>query len=280
MFLVQWSKREEPAEHNVVPVIKDWADQSLRVIWDNYRGDPRVMDWVNKLAVVKRKVRGWRDLETYAYEKGWEGSRLIPLVAAAGIQQPGGNKVPGGIQQPGGNELLLVGGGESRNQQPACPVPMKTGATFDSPFGDTGDELKPVDPPDVVVACDGGPVLSEMEESSSDEEVEKVVVEVDEKIRCKIICQGRLHDWQILYSPIYAWKGKLKGRRCYDCNVKFVHGKKLTGEEAKGLYWASLKNPGHHCTTCDVCLCNPCSRQRDLNSPIKRNSPSKASKRN
>ena len=242
-------------------MIRDWHDEALGAIWDRYRDNPRVMDWVNGLPFIASVVPGWRDLETYAYQHGWRGSREIPVAAAGGLGE-----------QDGDEDLLLVGGGRRKRRE------VNKRHVPDSPFGNTGDELEPVKLPGYIACAeDGGIVdqqLSEMEESGDESgqeednnQAEVNQEEVTEKDRCPNICKGRWHTWEILESAVYAWKGKLKGRRCYDCDVKFAHGKRLTREEAKGLYWASVRNPGHHCTTCKVCVCNVCHRNMDLNSP-------------
>jgi hypothetical protein len=53
-------------------------------------------------------------------------------------------------------------------------------------------------------------------------------------------------------------KGCLKGKKCDECNVKFMGGPKIVGEGAVGLYWPSRKMTAKRCTICGVIVCYPC----------------------
>ena len=138
----------------------------------------------------------------------------------------------------------------------------------DSPFGDPQDRLHPVQPPPSIDIAGGqggvDPLLSDMDSSSDEDEEDK---ELGEKERCPNPCL-RMHQWDKLYQPSYANKGYcLAGRRCWICGVKFMNGKRLTGEAAEGMYWASFRKPAHHCKVCNICACNNCRREIDLSSP-------------
>ena len=277
-FQVRWTKCKKPMEEDAVAVIQDWPEEALHVIWDRFRGNPRVMDWVDRLEVLREVVEGWRDIETYAFVHGWEGSHQVPARAAAGLG--GGSDEEEDDFVEGDSDLLLVGqewkkrrdvrGRHSAYPAHVTPPPRGGGESL---FGDTDAELEPVHPPGSIELEEGqgggiahDQVMSELDGSGSEEE-EEVAKEVDEKERCPNPCR-RMHDWEELDRPTYAYQGGcLARRRCWLCGVRFMPGKRLTGVAAIGFYWASVRKPGHHCKTCNICTCNDCRRKMDVSSP-------------
>ena len=270
-FRVRWSKRKKPTEEDAVAVIQDWPEEALRVIWDRFRGNPRVMDWVDGLEVLREVVEGWRDIETYAFVHGWEGSHQVPE-RAAGLEY-------GSEPEDDDEDLLLIIGEEWRKRKdvrgrhssfPAHITPPPPSPPGESLFGDTDDELEPVHPPGSIDLEEGqgrgqdDQVMSELDGSGSEEEDEVVKKEVDEKERCPNPCR-RMHDWDELDRPTYAYQGGcLARRRCWLCGVRFMPGKRLTGVAAIGFYWASVRKPGHHCKTCNICACHDCWKKMNV----------------
>jgi hypothetical protein len=80
-FLVRWSKKgviANPADL----VLLDMPDECLKILWKRYRKDMVVMDWINSLVVMKKAVKGWKDIESFAAKERWEGSYVVSNVAA------------------------------------------------------------------------------------------------------------------------------------------------------------------------------------------------------
>ena len=150
------------------------------------------MDWVDRLEVLREVVEGWRDIETYAFVHGWEGSHQVPARAAAGLG--GGSDEEEDNFVEGDSDLLLVGqewkkrrdvrGRHSAYPAHVTPPPHGGGESL---FGDTDAELEPVHPPGSIELEEGqgglithDQVMSELDGSGSEEE-DEVTKEVDEK---------------------------------------------------------------------------------------------------
>jgi len=79
-----------------------------------------------------------------------------------------------------------------------------------------------------------------------------------------------IHQWEEFDKPDYVTKGCLKGKKCDECNVKFMGGPKIVGEGAVGLYWPSRKMTANCCTICGVIVCYPCRVELERRTPPRR----------
>lgn len=61
-FLVRWSKIgliANPADL----VLLDMPDECLKILWTSYRKDTVVMAWIKGLSLMKRAIKGWKDIK-------------------------------------------------------------------------------------------------------------------------------------------------------------------------------------------------------------------------
>ena len=68
-----------------------------------------VVDWINGLPEVRRAVKGWRDIESYALERGWEGAYEVPKRAANVGLAEGRHLMCISISAAGGSSSVGVG---------------------------------------------------------------------------------------------------------------------------------------------------------------------------
>jgi hypothetical protein len=102
-FTVVWSKAGSHEEKARL-VLLDKPRKCMKILWRDHRNNLRVMNWINNLKIMKKRVEGWVDIETYARHCQWEGSFEVPIAACINAivdDKPVGEKQPGREEQGG-----------------------------------------------------------------------------------------------------------------------------------------------------------------------------------
>jgi hypothetical protein len=80
--LEQGQKYANEAKH----VLLDMPEKCLSILWSNHCQQIHVLDWINGMKVMKRTVRRWKEIETYARQNQWEGAFDVPLAAGVPLE--------------------------------------------------------------------------------------------------------------------------------------------------------------------------------------------------
>jgi hypothetical protein len=123
----------------------------------------------------------------------------------------------------------------------------------ESKFGDTGETLPTVKPPDAVRVGKNPENISDICEDSESGYYD--------------LCEG-YHDWEECAMPGYK---RLQHRSCSGCEIQFRHHNDgIEGGKDCG-FWPSEKHLGYYCRKegC-VAMCAICKRANDVKSPIQK----------
>jgi hypothetical protein len=81
-FKVQWLSGKSTWE-SPINVVTHWPSNALTHIWNHHQSDIRVLDWINRSKQIKRNIKGFVDIEKYAWHLQLEGAVAPPSDAAS-----------------------------------------------------------------------------------------------------------------------------------------------------------------------------------------------------
>ena len=253
--LVKWEKSGEKREPATC-VIEDMPEETLSVVWRDWKGNLDVVEWVNGLTEVRKAVPGWRDIESYALERQWEGAYKVPMAAEGGVEKQ--SPVVDGKRDGLGNLVKK----RKTTRVPAAPARVSVGSevVVCLPVGEGLSGSSGL-PSNIVCASVDGSVgvstIGKGEAGGGEDRGEPGMDDPDWDDGPNVIkdvCKPYAHEWEECDKPSYV-EYVLWRRTCFICARKFVPGKQEEGEDDSGRYWLSGRTKVSHCTKCKVAVC-------------------------
>jgi hypothetical protein len=96
MFEVQWSRKGVLLEL-AIPVLIDRPLEALEALWNGHHDNLEVLNWINRVKQMKRAVKGWMDIESYAFYNGWKGE--FPVAPVNFQKKKGTNNLKDGKEE-------------------------------------------------------------------------------------------------------------------------------------------------------------------------------------